>query len=427
MPVEPVRSSSPSLPAPGAFGSRILDAADRLARWSDSPDGLSCTYLGPAHRAVARELSEWMTQAGLAARIDDVGNVIGRYPSARADARTLIVGSHYDTVLNAGRYDGRLGVLAGLMVAEHLAGSRAALPFHVEVIGFSEEEGVRFPLPYIGSAALAGRFDPQWLERRDLAGASLREAMNAAGLDPAAIPRLARERDGLIGYLEVHIEQGPILLHQDLPVGIVSSIAGATRYACAVNGEAGHAGTVPMELRHDALAAAADVILLVEHRCAAGPRLVGTVGRIDITDAASNVVPGRCEFSLDIRAAEDVVRDAAIADVMTGIAEIERRRGVTIAARELSRTPAVACSPRLRACLAQAIDAVGLKYSTLDSGAGHDAVMFDGLTEVAMLFVRCGHGGISHSPRETVTAGDADAGARVLLATILGLAREHAA
>ena len=423
MPAPSAISGSP--PPPGAFGPRILDAADRLARWSDSPDGLACTYLGPAHRATARELAAWMTQAGLAAEIDGVGNVVGRYPGARAGARTLIVGSHYDTVLDAGRYDGRLGILTGLMVAEHLAKAGVALPFGLEVIAFSEEEGVRFPLPYIGSAALAGRFDPHWLARRDAAGVTVREAMREAGLDPAGIAPLARPRDSLIGYLEVHIEQGPVLLREDLPVGIVSTIAGAARYAVTVTGEAGHAGTVPMALRHDALAAAAEIVLLVERRCAAVPRLVGTVGRLELAGAASNVVPGRCELSLDIRSAEDKVRDAAIADITTGIEEIVRRRGVTITSRELSRTPAVACSPRLRASLAQAIEGAGLRAFALDSGAGHDAVMFDGLTEVAMLFVRCGNGGVSHSPRESVTATDADAGARVLLATILDLARQH--
>ena len=415
------------LPAPGAFGSRILDAAERLAGWSDAPAGLSCTYLGPAHRAVARALCAAMTQAGLAAEIDGVANVIGRYPCRNSKARTLIVGSHYDTVHDAGRYDGRLGILTGLVVAEHLAKSGAALPFHLEVIGFSEEEGVRFPLPYIGSAALAGRFDPHWLDRHDAAGVSLRAAMLGAGLDPAAIPRLARARDGLVGYLEVHIEQGPVLLDRDLPVGIVSSIAGAARFAVTVTGEAGHAGTVPMALRRDALAAAAEIVLLVERRCAAAPRLVGTVGRIEVPGAASNVVPGRCELTLDIRAAEDTERDAAIADITAGLREIERRRGVKLELREMSRTPAVACAPRLTKCLTLAIEAVGIKPTTLDSGAGHDAVMFDGLTEVAMLFVRCGNGGISHSPRETVSAADADAGARVLLAAIFELASERGA
>jgi allantoate deiminase/N-carbamoyl-L-amino-acid hydrolase len=332
----PAAPSSSSLPPPGTFGTRIVEAVDQLARWSDSAEGLSCTYLRPAHCAVARELAKRMADAGLAAHIDGVGNVVGRLPGAPAGSRTLIVGSHYDTVHNAGRYDGRLGILTGLVVAEHLARTGAALPFGLEVIGFAEEEGVRFPLPYIGSAPLAGRFDARWLGRLDATGVTLADAMLAAGLDPAAIARLARDRASLVAYLEVHIEQGPVLLHQNLPVGIVSSIAGAARYAVTVTGEAGHAGTVPMALRRDALAAAAEIILLIERRCAAVPRLVGTVGRLDVADEAANVVAGRCDLSLDIRSADDAVRDAAIADIMAGIEEIARRRG--IAARN-------ACAP----------------------------------------------------------------------------------
>ena len=426
MPSERTLSKEVNLPSPGMFGDRIIEAANSLARWSDSADGLSCTYLGPAHRAVAGELCGWMTQAGLQAHIDGVGNVVGRYPSARPNAKTLVIGSHYDTILNAGRYDGRLGIVTGLAVAEHLAKTAVALPFHLEVIGFSEEEGVRFPLPYIGSAALAGRFDRQWLERADAEGVTLSSAMRDAGLNPDAISTLARKSEDLAGYVEVHIEQGPILLHENLPLGIVSSIAGAARFTLTITGDAGHAGTVPMALRRDALAAAAEITLLVEKRCAAAPRLVGTVGRVQVANAASNVIPGRCDLSLDVRAADDRVRDTAIDDLRAGIAKIQARRNVTIEIKELSRTPAVACSPHLRAHLAQAITDAGITPFSLDSGAGHDAVMFDGLTEVAMLFVRCGNGGISHSPRETVTPEDADAGARVLLQTILALAAENA-
>ena len=424
MPSDRMLSDEPALPSPGMFGDRIIDTANSLARWSDSADGLSCTYLGPAHRAVAGELCGWMKQAGLQAHIDGVGNVVGRYPSARPNAKTLVIGSHYDTVLDAGRYDGRLGIITGLLVAEHLAKAAVALPFHLDVIGFSEEEGVRFPLPYIGSAALTGRFDRQWLERTHADGVTLSSALRNADLNPDAIASLARKREDLAGYIEVHIEQGPILLHENLPLGVVSSIAGAARFAITITGDAGHAGTVPMALRRDALAAAADVILLVEQRCATVERLVGTVGRILVPNAASNVIPGRCDLSLDVRAADDHVRDAAIEDLRAGMADIQRRRKVTIEIKEHSCTPAVACSQQLRKHLDQAIADTGMKPFALDSGAGHDAVMFDGLTEVAMLFVRCGNGGISHSPRETVTPQDADAGARVLLQAILALAAE---
>ncbi|HEY6995027.1 MAG TPA: hydantoinase/carbamoylase family amidase, partial [Xanthobacteraceae bacterium] len=279
--------------------------ADRLARWSESSDGLTCTYLSPAHRSVAAEIRDWLRHAGLAAEIDAVGNVVARYAAADPAARTLILASHYDTVRNAGKYDGRLGVLAALVLVEHLARCGRRLPFHLDVIAFSEEEGVRFSSSFLGSSALAGRFDPALLERRDADGHALAAVMRGAGLDPAKIPALARRGDELLGYLEVHIEQGPILLEEGLPVGIVSAIAGTVRALVTITGTAGHAGTVPMARRHDAAAAAAELVLYVERRCAQAPTLVGTVGQLAVPDGAINIIPGRCELSLDIRAADD--------------------------------------------------------------------------------------------------------------------------
>src|SRR5262245_34699219 len=235
-----------------AFGERIIALAERLAQWSDMPDGLACTYLGPAHRAVAAELCAWMREAGLAADIDAVGNVVGRLAATDANAGTLIVGSHYDTVVDAGKYDGRLGILAPLVVIEHLARSGERVACNLEVIAFAEEEGVRFATPYIGSSAVAGRFDMGVLGRRDGDGVALDDAMRQAGLDPANIASLARTPKDLLGYLELHIEQGPVLLQENLPVGIVTAIAGAARFALTVTGVAGHAGTVPMGQRRDA-------------------------------------------------------------------------------------------------------------------------------------------------------------------------------
>jgi beta-ureidopropionase / N-carbamoyl-L-amino-acid hydrolase len=243
--------------APDAFGVRIMALADRLAQWSESSDGLTCTYLSGAHRAVAAQIRDWLRQAGLAAEIDAVGNVVGRYAAADPAAKTLILASHYDTVRNAGKYDGRLGVLTALVLAEHLAGSGRKLPFHLEVVAFSEEEGVRFASSFLGSSALAGRFDQALLERRDADGNALAAVMREAGLDPTKLPALARRGEELLGYLEVHIEQGPVLLEEGLPVGIVSAIAGSVRCLVTVTGTAGHAGTVPMARRHDAAAAAA--------------------------------------------------------------------------------------------------------------------------------------------------------------------------
>lgn len=405
----------------GEFGTRILDLAERLATFSEASGELTCTYMTPAHRAVAAQLREWMQAAGMSVDIDVVGNVTGRYASSNASARTLILASHYDTVRDAGKYDGRLGVLAPLVVIEHLARTGRRLPFHVDLIAFSEEEGARFGTAYIGSAAIAGRFDMSMLDRRDTAGVSVADVIRGSGGDPNMIPKLARRPDDLLGYLEIHIEQGPILLKENLPVGIVTAIAGCIRHAVTITGTAGHAGTVPMPQRHDAAAAAAEIVLFVEKRCGRTTGLVGTVGRLTVPNGAINVIPGRCEISLDIRADETSKRDQATADVLTEIETIARRRAVKIEVTEVQRTPVVSCSPRMQQRLADAITRAGVRPYHLPSGAGHDAIMFEGLTDTAMLFVRCGNGGISHSPLETITAADADTAARILLDVILNL------
>ncbi len=420
MMTEPMQRATPAASS-GMFGARILELADRLATHSEMTGGLTCTYLSPAHRAVAKELQELMQKAGLDTTIDAVGNVIGRYRSVVPGAKALIVGSHYDTVVNAGRYDGRLGILSALVVAEHLQRAGQALPFHLDVIAFAEEEGVRFSAPYIGSSAVAGRLDQTLLQRCDAKGMSLADALQEVGTRLEDIAALARRSQDLIGYLEVHIEQGPVLLDRNLPAGVVTAIAGCARHQVTVHGRAGHAGTVPMALRQDAAAAAAEMVLALERRCNAEPGLVGTVGKLAVPGGAINVIPARCELTLDIRAGEDAVRAAAERDVLAEIARIAARRGVTADVVELSRTPAISCAPRLQALMAQALARAGVEPLHLPSGAGHDAVMFSGLTEIGMLFVRCGNGGISHDPRETVTADDADLGARVLLDIILSL------
>lgn len=408
--------------ARGDFGARILALADRLAEHSEAPGGLTCTYLTPAHRAAAAVLRDWMRGAGMTAQIDAVANVVGRYPAQNPAARTLIVGSHYDTVRNAGKYDGRLGILTALAAVEHLHRAGTRLPFHLEVIAFSEEEGVRFARPFIGSSPVAGRFDPAMLELRDTAGFRLAELMREVGLDPDGIGALARDPAGLLGYLEIHIEQGPILLQEDLPVGVVSAINGGRRQTVEITGTAGHAGTVPMGLRHDAAAAAAEIVLAIERRCSAGPTLVGTVGQLNVPGGAINVIPGRCLLSIDVRAGDDAARDAAVADIQAEIARIAERRGVTVELKETLRAPAVPCAPNFRGLLKDAVARAGVRPFELTSGAGHDAMMFDGVTDVGMLFVRCGNGGISHNPLETVTAEDADVAARVLLEFLTRLA-----
>jgi beta-ureidopropionase / N-carbamoyl-L-amino-acid hydrolase len=402
----------------GSFGPRVLELADHLAQWSETKNSLTCTYLTPAHRRVATELRDLMAAAGMVTEIDAVGNVIARLPSENPAAKTVIIGSHYDTVIDAGKYDGRLGILVAIVVADYLR-QCAALPFHVEVIGFSEEEGVRFPVPYIGSSATAGRFDQTLLERRDANGLRLGDVIRSACFDPNTIPTLARRPDTLRAYLEIHIEQGPVLLQHDLPVGVVTTIFGSVRFLVTITGVAGHAGAVPMTMRHDAAAAAAEVVLFVERRCSADPNLRGTVGRLSVSDGATNVIAGRCELSIDIRSSDDRARESAAADVLIEIEKIAARRGVTVEIAEAMRTPAVHCSQRIADRFAAAIGRMGLEVLQLPSGPGHDAVMFNRLTDIGMLFVRCGNGGISHSPLETVTAEDVDIAARVLLDVLL--------
>jgi beta-ureidopropionase / N-carbamoyl-L-amino-acid hydrolase len=403
------------------YGARILDMADQLAQWSEMQGGLTCTYFSPAHKAVAEQLRNWMRAAGLEAQIDALGNVVGRYPSAAPSARTLIVGSHYDTVANAGQFDGRLGILTAIAVVDRLHRTRAKLPFHIDVIAFSEEEGVRFSAPYLGSGAVAGTFDESALARRDINDISLATVLRNEGVDLAIIQKLARRPETLRGYLEVHIEQGPVLLERDVPVGIVTSITGSARYRITVQGAAGHAGTVPMPLRRDAAAAAAEILLAVERRCRASANLVGTVGQITVPHGLINVIPGSCELSLDIRSVDDGTRSAATHDIMAAIEEITGRRRVTASIRELSRHRATPCATAMQSAFAQAIARAGVEPFYLPSGAGHDAEQFGGVTDIGMLFVRCGNGGISHSPLETVTAADADVGARVLLDVLLNL------
>jgi hydantoinase/carbamoylase family amidase len=343
--------------------------------------------------------------------------VVGRYAASEPGATTLITGSHYDTVRNGGKYDGRLGILLPLALVRGMRARGERLPFHLEVIGFTEEEGVRFRSTFLGSSAVAGSFDMALLERVDADGVTMRAALEAAGHDPAAIPAIARRPEDVLAYVEVHIEQGPVLLEAGLPLGVVTAIAGSSRYLVELEGLASHAGTTPMRMRRDAAAAAAEIVLLVESRCAQGgsAALVGTVGQLSVPDGSVNVIPGRCRLSLDIRAASDAERQAAVRDILDGIAAICARRGVEYRLDTLLEAAAAPCAPRLMDALGAATLRAGLPRFELLSGAGHDAMALAPLTEIAMLFTRCGNGGISHNPLETMTADDADIAACVLL------------
>jgi N-carbamoyl-L-amino-acid hydrolase len=407
------------------FGPRIMRLADHLAQWSEQPDALTVTYFSEAHRKVAAELGNLLRAAGMEVRTDAIGNVIGRYATAKPGAKTLLLGSHYDTVRDGGKYDGRLGILTPLVLIEHLSRTKQRLPFNLELCCFAEEEGVRFPIGYLGSQVIAGKFDPKNLDTADDSGIPLRKVLEDAGVDLQSIASLARKKDDLIGYVEVHIEQGPSLLNANVPVAVVTGIAGAVRHRVVVEGEAGHAGTVAMQFRHDAAAAAAEMILAVEKLCGGTPSLVGTVGQLQVPNGAMNVIPGRCEFSTDIRASTNEMRDAAVRDVLAAFDEIAKRRGVTVKAEEVLRMSAIPLSPYLQERLKAAAERLGAKPMMLPSGAGHDAAMMSNLTQSAMMFVRCGNGGVSHSPLEIVSEEDADFAARVLFDFLINLAEEY--
>jgi hydantoinase/carbamoylase family amidase len=403
------------------FGTEIIVLAEQLAGHSDDPDALTVAYLTRAHQTASAEIAGWMIEAGMQVRIDAVGNVIGRYAAAAAEAPVLMTGSHFDTVRHGGRFDGRLGILAPIVVVRSLHQRGERLPFHLDVVAFAEEEGLRFRTSFLASSALIGQFDFARLEHKDADGITMREAMNAAGLPGTeeAIAASAVDPRRLLGYVEVHIEQGPVLLDRGLPLGVVTSIAGNVRRRVAVAGLASHAGTTPMPMRRDAVAAAAEMVLAVERRCGdpahAARGLVGTVGMIGVPQGAANVVPGHCEFSLDVRAADDAARDAAVADLDAEFERIAARRGVALSLAQTMRVPCAACSPPLMDRLAACVEAAGVPVLRLASGAGHDAMVMARVTDVCMLFVRCGNGGISHNSLETMTAADADVAARVLL------------
>ncbi len=398
-----------------AFGPAIMEWAEVIGAWSDADDGLTCAYLTEAHRNTAAQLAAWMRDAGMQVQIDAVGNVVGRYLSDQPGAKTLMTGSHYDTVRDGGKYDGRLGILLPIAVVRHLHQRGEKLPYHVEVVGFAEEEGVRFKSTFLGSNAITGRFDPALLDQCDADGISMRAALQGAGHDVDAIGAIARKPADLLGFVEVHIEQGPVLLEQGLPLGVVTAIAGSSRYLLTLTGLASHAGTTPMHMRKDAAAAAAEIVLLVERRCQHGAALVGTVGQLQVPNGSVNVIPGSCQLSLDIRAANDDVRMAAVTDILEGIEAICARRQVTLNLQQIVDASAAPCAPWLMDQFDAAVARAGLPAFRLPSGAGHDAMAMAAITDVAMLFTRCGNGGISHNRLETMTADDADLAACVLL------------
>ena len=403
-------------------GPEIIARAQSLAGHSDSPEHYTRTYLTSAHQAAARVLANWMREAGMEVRTDAVGNVIGRYEAAAPGSKALLIGSHFDSVRNGGKYDGNLGILLAIACVDELNRRGERLPVAIEVTAFADEEGARFQTSFLSSRALVHGLDPKLLERRDADGVTLADAMRVAGLDPARAGEARIDPSRLAGYLEVHIEQGPVLLSEGHALGVVTSIAAGARHAMTVTGQAGHAGTVPMAMRHDALAAAAEMVLAVERRCSAGGSLVGTVGLLEVKDGTGNVIPGRVRFMIDIRAADGDTLAAAQRDVFAELDAIAARRGVRLEGNRTHEVRAVPCTPWMQEQVAAAIEGVTGKAPArrLASGAGHDAMILAEVTDVGMMFVRCGEGGVSHNPAETVSAEDAGLALAALLRFVRG-------
>ena len=394
------------------YAAKVLRQCDRLATISEEPGRLTRRFGTPELVQADEAVLYWMRELGMDARVDVIGNVVGRWNPSGAD-RTLLICSHLDTVRDAGKYDGPLGVAVALACVERLRDEGARPPFAIEVIGFADEEGVRYNTAYLGSKVVAGRFDRDYLDRTDDEGTSMREVIRAFGGDPDALEAEARDPARLLGYCEVHIEQGPVLEAEGLPVGVVTSIAGQSRVGVTFRGMAGHAGTVPMALRRDALAGAAEWITRVDSRAREEEGLVATVGTLRVDPGASNVIPGEVELTLDLRSGEDPRRERALEDLRVAAGEVAERRGLELEWVVGQETGSVACLPELTRVMAEAVEAAGYPVRFLASGAGHDAVPMSFLTPVTMLFVRCA-GGISHNPAESVTQEDVGVAVDVL-------------
>ncbi|MGE8491688.1 MULTISPECIES: 2-oxo-4-hydroxy-4-carboxy-5-ureidoimidazoline decarboxylase [unclassified Comamonas] len=393
------------------LGNDVWDWQERLAQHSDEgfaeKGQLTVTYLTDAHRACAQRISHWMRDSGFdEVEIDAVGNVVGRYRPAQEGGKYLLTGSHYDTVRNGGKYDGRLGIFVPMACVRELHRAGKRLPFGIEVVAFAEEEGQRYKATFLGSGALIGHFNPQWLDQADAAGITMREAMQHAGLCIDDIPKIQRDASNYLGFIEVHIEQGPVLTELDIPLGIVTSINGSSRYVCEMVGMASHAGTTPMDRRRDAACGVAELMLYAEQRAAQDGDSVATVGMLEVPSGSINVVPGQCKFSIDMRAPTDPQRDALVRDVMGQLEAIAHKRGLRYRAEQTMQAAAAPSAPAWQQRWEKAVAAQGVPLFRMPSGAGHDAMKLHEIMPQAMLFVRGINSGISHNPLESSTADD---------------------
>lgn len=407
-----------------ASGARAVQRCDILGAtpYSDRADALFRPFLGAAHRATLGRVADWMREAGMVTHIDPAANLVGHYAGLAADAPVLLIGSHIDSVNDAGRYDGPLGVMLGIECVASLADRGHRLPFAIEVIAFGDEEGSRFPASMLCSRAVAGMLDALALDIVDRDGVTLAAALADFGLEVSAMTGAARVPGSVLAYLEAHIEQGPLLEAEGLPLGVVTGIAAQRRLAVTMTGTPGHAGTNSMVLRRDALPAAAEAVLAIERIARAGKDdLVATVGRMTVAPGATNVVPGRVDFTVDVRAGSDAVRDAATIAIGVVLEEIAAARGIALAMEETQALTASPCDPALTERLARAVAATGHAARRLVSGAGHDAMVMAALAPTAMLFLRC-TGGISHNALEHVLPDDADAALAAMVQFIRELA-----
>lgn len=395
-----------------SLANEVMQRCDELGRISQAPDCLDRRYLTPEHKAANTLLSHWLQQAGMHTWQDAAGNLFGRYQSPNSNAKTLLIGSHLDTVPNGGKYDGMLGVVAPITLLGALHAQKVTLPFHIDVVGFGDEEGTRFGSTLLGSRALTGQWPDEWCDLVDEKGVTLAQAMQHFGLDFQNISHAKLPAQNLLGYLELHIEQGPVLEQAQQPVGVVSAIAGAKRFQITVTGMAGHAGTVPMPLRQDALCAASEMILAIE-ACAQDHGIVATVGQINNRPNGVNVIAGTTQFSLDIRSADDKLRDQALTQIVNRIQTIADTRQVILQWQQTHSANAVQCDTKLQTMLSNSIKKTGYSPLTLPSGAGHDAMEIASLCPIAMLFMRCDKG-ISHHPDEAILASDVAIALQVL-------------
>ncbi len=404
----------------GPIATRMMRRLDELGAISDQRDSLTRLYLSPAHVRAVALVRSWMQDAGLTVTVDAAGTVCGWLPGADPKAPRLLLGSHIDTVRGAGKYDGCLGVAGAIAALEILRAQGIRLRYGVEVLAFGDEEGVRFPVTFTGSRAIAGGLDPAALDAQDADGTSLGQALRLFGLDPDGLADLARDPADVFCYIELHIEQGPVLEAEGLPLGVVTSIAAAARFAFDVAGQAGHAGTVPMQLRHDAFAATADFAVAARAIAASVEGAVATIGRVSLPDGAVNVIPARVAFSLDVRAPDDATLALVTGRILDAGAAIAAAHGVRIEHRVTHSAPATLCAPWIQAALAGSLRRADIQLRSLPSGAGHDGMAIAPLCPIGMLFVRC-RGGISHHPDEHVSPEDAQIAIEILADTLAHL------